>query len=188
MSKKVLIPIANGSEDIESTTIIDTLRRAGLDVTVGVVGDSETVVLARGLKVVGDVNIKQIMDKDFDLIALPGGIPGATNLKENQELQALMKKQLEKSEGKYLAAICASPCVVFDGLSLLPEGTIVTCHPSFEKKLTRSKYSNERVVVSGNIVTSQGPGTTLEFSIKLIELLLGKEKADEVKAPMIAHF
>ena len=185
MSKKVLVPIADGTEEIEAVTIIDVLRRAGADVTVASVMPNQLQVTAsRGVKLVADQPITECIDKHYDLIALPGGMPGAEHLRDSKELIQLLQNQ--NLAGKQYAAICAAPAV-----ALLPHGLLsqrrATCHPSrmktFEK--TDTQAVNERVAVDGNCITSQGPGTAIEFSLKLVESLFGPEKAKEVAGPMV---
>lgn len=181
MAKKALVPIADGSEEIEAVCIIDTLRRAGLDVTVASVGELQ-VTASRGVKIVADALIADCKNVDYDCIALPGGMPGAEHLRDSAELIAILKKQ--KAAGKLYAAICASPAVALLPHGLL-EGVKATCYPGFRSKLDPALASEERVVVDGNCVTSQGPGTAIEFALKLIELLLGLQKAKEVADPML---
>lgn len=182
MVNKVLIPIADDSEEIEAVCLIDTLRRAGLDVTVASV-DKLQVTASRGVKIVADALIADCKDVDYDCIALPGGMPGAEHLRDSTDLIAMLKKQ--KAAGKLYGAICASPAV-----ALLPHGLLdgvkaATCYPGFQNKLNPAQTSDERVVVAGNCITSQGPGTAIEFALKLIEQLLGRQKAKEVAAPML---
>jgi len=182
MVKKVLVPIADGSEEIEAVCIIDTLRRAGLDVTVASVNKLQ-VTASRGVKLLADALIADCTGQTYDCIALPGGMPGAEHLRDSAELIGMLKEQ--KAAGRLYAAICASPAV-----ALLPHGLLdgvqtATCYPGFRKKLNPAQASDERVVVDGNCVTSQGPGTAIEFALKLIELLLGPQKAKDVAGPML---
>ncbi|HPS56150.1 MAG TPA: DJ-1/PfpI family protein [Sedimentisphaerales bacterium] len=181
MNKKVLVTIADGIEEIEAVCIIDVLRRAGSDVTVAAVGDSLQITASRGVVLVADRLIKQCKDISYDLIALPGGMPGAENLRDCTILINMLKKQ--KTSGRYYAAICASPAVVFAACGLL-EGCNATCYPSFIKKLPN--HIDEKVVVDNNCITSQGPGTALLFSLKLVEILYGAEKAKGIADAMIA--
>jgi 4-methyl-5(b-hydroxyethyl)-thiazole monophosphate biosynthesis len=186
MSKIVLAPIADGTEEIEAVAIIDVLRRAGAEVTVAsVMKDRLEVTASRGVKLVADRSINECIDVRYDLIALPGGMPGAQHLHDSKELTQLLERQ--NSEGKLYAAICAAPAVV-----LFPHGLLshrrATCHPGRVKTFenTDTEAVNARVVVDGNCITSQGPGTAIEFSLKLVELLFGPEKAKEVADPMVA--
>lgn len=180
--KRVLVPIANQSEEIEAVGIIDTLRRAKIEVIVASVEPTLTIKASRDISLVADCFVKDIADQDFDLIALPGGMPGAEYLRDSKILTNLLKKQA--SSGKYYAAICASPAIVLLSHGLL-KGLKATCHPALQSQIPANQLSNDRVVVDGHCITSQGPGTVLEFSIKLIEILLGKDKALEISTPML---
>jgi len=180
--KRVLVPIANGSEEIETTCIVDTLRRAGADVTVASVEKELKVVCARGIKIEADALIKECVGKEWDLIALPGGMPGATNLRDCAEVIHILQDQKQKS--KLYAAVCASPAVVLQKHGLL-EGHLATCHPNFVKDLANTSKADHRVVKDGNVVTSRGPGTSIEFALALIEELYGKEHAKKVAEPML---
>jgi len=181
MSKKVLVPIADGIEEIEAVSIIDVLRRAGAEVTVASV-DKMQVTASRGVKLVADKLISQCACETYDLIALPGGMPGAEHLRDCKELEAMLKKQ--SKQNRLFAAICASPAVVLLHHGLLGQHR-ATCHPNFVEKLPNTEAVELRVVVDGNLVTSRGPGTALEFALKLVELLFGKEKAEQIAAPML---
>lgn len=181
MSKTVLVPIANGSEEIEAVCIIDTLRRAGAQVTVASV-DELQITAARGVKIVADTLIADCTDAMYDLIALPGGMPGAEYLRDSVILTKLLQRQ--KAEGRLFAAICASPAVVLHHHHLV-DGLRVTCHPSMMDRLDPARRSEERVVVDGTCITSRGPGTAIEFAIKLIEVLFDAEKAQKVAGPML---
>ncbi len=179
MAKKVLVAIADGIEELEAITIIDVLRRAEADVTVASVGEKQ-VTASREVKLVADAVISDCMGKQYDLIVLPGGMPGAEHLRDSKELTQMLKEQAES--GGFYAAICASPAVVLKRHGLL-ENKKATCYPSMASKLKICEDSN--VVVDGNCVTSQGPGTALEFSLKLVELILGKEKQEQVAKAML---
>jgi 4-methyl-5(b-hydroxyethyl)-thiazole monophosphate biosynthesis len=182
MAKKVLVPIADGSEEIEAVCIIDTLRRAGAEVTVASV-DGPQVTASRGVKLVADARIADCTGQVYDCIALPGGMPGAEHLRDSTELIGMLKKQ--KQAGRLYGAICASPAVALHPHGLL-EGVRATCYPSARSKLAPSHASDERVVVDGNCVTSQGPGTAIEFALKLVELLYGPDKAREIGKALLA--
>jgi 4-methyl-5(b-hydroxyethyl)-thiazole monophosphate biosynthesis len=181
MSKQVLVTIADGIEEIEAVCIIDVLRRAGAEVTVASV-DNLQVTASRSVKLVADSPIKDCVDKTYDLIALPGGMPGAEHLRDSRELIEMLKQQ--KQEGRLYGAICASPVVVLQHHHLL-DGRKATTHPSFSNRLENREEIDSRVVVDGNCVTSRGPGTAIEFSLKLVEILYGKEKASEVAERMV---
>jgi 4-methyl-5(b-hydroxyethyl)-thiazole monophosphate biosynthesis len=181
MTKTVLVPIADGSEEIEAVCIIDTLRRAGAEVTVASVGSLE-VTASRGVKLVADALIADCVRQTYDCIALPGGMPGAEHLRDSAELIGLLKKQ--KQAGRLYAALCASPAVALRPHGLL-DGIKATCFPSFRDRLDPAYASDDRVVVDDHCVTSQGPGTALEFALKLVELLVGPAKAQEVGRAML---
>ncbi len=181
MVKKVLVPIADGCEEIEAACIIDTLRRAGAEVTVASVGKLQ-VTASRGMKLVADALIADCASQTYDCITLPGGMPGAEHLRDCAELIAMLKKQ--KQAGRLYGAICASPAVALLPHGLL-EGVKATCYPSMQSRLNPAQLSNERVAVDGTCVTSQGPATAIEFALKLVEVLYGPQKAKEVGDPML---
>jgi len=178
---KVLVPIADGSEEIEAVCIIDVLRRAGADVTAASVGDRQ-ITASRGVKIVADCRIEDCREIDFDLIALPGGMPGAVHLRDSQPLMDLLRRH-RAADGWY-GAICAAPAVVLSHHGLLG-GRQATSHPAFAEQLADGKAVNSRVVVDGKCVTSQGPGTAIEFALTLVALLMGEARAAEVAAPMM---
>jgi 4-methyl-5(b-hydroxyethyl)-thiazole monophosphate biosynthesis len=182
MAKKVLVPIADGTEELEAVTLVDVLRRADASVTVASVGALQ-VTASRGVKLVADRLIGDCVDEDYDLIVLPGGMPGAEHLRDCQDLVRLLKRQ--QARGGYFGAICASPAVVLDYHGLL-SGKRVTCYPSFMGKLREAEPVQESVVVDGLCITSQGPGTALALSLKLVEVLYGPEKAKDVAQDMVA--
>ncbi|KAH9778914.1 protein DJ-1 [Citrus sinensis] len=174
-SKKVLVPVANGSEPIEAVITIDVLRRSGADVTVASVEKQLRVDACHGVKIVADALVSDCRDAVFDLIALPGGMPGATNLKESDVLESIVKKQA--SAGCLYAAVCASPAVALGSWGLLKglKQLAPACASTVES----------RVQQDGKVVTSRGPGTTMEFAVALVEQLYGKERADEVSGPLV---
>ena len=180
MTKKVLVPIADGSEEIEAVTIIDILRRAGAEVTVASV-DQLQVTASRGVKLAADRLLSECINETYDLIALPGGMPGAEHMRDSGELIRMLKRQRE--DGKLYAAICASPAVVFQPHGLL-QGRKATCHPGRLDALKNTEAADLPVVVDGNCITGRGPGTALEFALKLVELLFGEQKMKEVAGPL----
>jgi 4-methyl-5(b-hydroxyethyl)-thiazole monophosphate biosynthesis len=181
MDKKVLVPIAEGTEEIEAVSIIDVLRRAGAAVTVASVSELQ-ITASRGVKLVADRLIGECVDETYDLVVLPGGMPGAEHLRNSKELKRILTQQ--QDQGRLYGAICAAPAVVFQHHGLL-SGRQATCHPSFVNYLDNVDSVESRVVVDGNCVTSRGPGTALEFALKLVELLYGEDKAREVAGPMV---
>jgi 4-methyl-5(b-hydroxyethyl)-thiazole monophosphate biosynthesis len=181
MNKKVLVPIANGTEELEAVGIIDTLRRAGADVAVASVQELQITSCCE-TKIIADKHISACMNEEYDLIVLPGGLPGAEYLRDSEELTQLLKKQAEN--GKYYAAICAASVVVLQHHGLL-KGKKATVNPALSDKLKNSEAIEQRVVVDGNCITSRARGTVLEFSLQLVENLFGKDKANELKSSML---
>lgn len=179
MPKKVLIPIADGTEELEAVTIIDVLRRAECDVTVASVGNLQ-VTASRGVKLVADATIDDCKDMAYDLIALPGGLPGADHLRDCPALIDLLKAQ--KDSGRLYAAICASPAVVLVPHGLLAEKK-ATCYPSCQDQLPHL-LADRRVVVDGNCITSLGPGSAIEFALELVRQLFDDAKMKNVAGPM----
>ena len=184
MSKRVLVPIGDGSEEIETTSITDTLTRFGADVTVASVMNGELVCkMSRGIKVMADTTIEEAAKEDWDLVALPGGMPGAEHLRDCEPLIKLLEKQ--KSSGKVFGAVCASPAVVLQSKGLIDDTAPATCYPNPGFRETLKNAKDDKVVVSNNMVTSQGPGTSLVFALQLGEQLYGKEKRDEIAKQLL---
>ena len=181
MSKKVLVPIADGSEEIEAVCIIDVLRRAGASVSVASV-DGLQVTASRGVMLVADKLIADCVEETYDLVVLPGGMPGAEHLRDSKELETILRRQ--KREDRLYGAICAAPAVVLQHHGLLGHCR-ATCHPNFVGELENRDLVESRVAVDGACVTSRGPGTALEFALKLVELLYSEAKAREVAVPMV---
>lgn len=182
MTKTVLIPIADGSEELEAVTLINVLRRAGIQVTVASVESGLQITASRKTKLVADVKIGDCAGKSYDCIALPGGMPGAEHLRDSVQLIEMLKQQ--RKAGKLIAAICASPAIVLAHHHLL-EGHKSTCYPAFQAALPDRTAASKRVVVDGNLITSQGPGTALEFALALVEAMLGPDHKKQVAEPML---
>ncbi|MBP9732911.1 MAG: DJ-1/PfpI family protein [Candidatus Omnitrophica bacterium] len=180
-AKKVWVILAEGFEEIEAVTPIDVLRRAGLEVTVAGVG-SASIMGAHGIRITADREVGSHGDIPAAIV-LPGGMPGASNLAASSEVTALIRKV--HASGGIVAAICASPAVVLAPLGLL-DGMSATCYPGFEDRLGASvKHSAERVVRAGNVITSRGPGTALEFSLAIVEALAGGPAVEALKDQMV---
>jgi len=180
--RSALVPIAHGTEELEAVGIIDVLRRAAIQVTVASVEESLEVKASRGVRLVADCFVAECTGEIFDLIALPGGMPGAEHLRDNQVLTEMLQQQ--KQSGRLYGAICAAPAVVLAFHNLLPAGA-VTSHPGHWGKLPAAHRVDQRVVVTENCITSQGPGTVLEFALTLVELLCGEATRAQVAAPLI---
>jgi 4-methyl-5(b-hydroxyethyl)-thiazole monophosphate biosynthesis len=179
---RVLVPLAPGFEDLEAVTVVDLLRRAGIEVvTAGL--QTGLIVGARGLRVQPDAALDAVLDQDFDMIVLPGGMPGAEHLKNDARVQTLLKKQA--GAGKFTAAICAAPIALAEAGLLA--GKQATSYPGFVEKLAIPglSFSTAPVVVDGKVVTSRGPGTAMDFALVLIELLLDRGMRGKVEAGLV---
>jgi len=179
--KTALVPIADGSEEIEAVTIIDTLRRAGINVFVASVLH-KNITASRGVKIEADGLIGEVTAREFDVIAIPGGMPGATHLAGSAALTRLINDQHQA--GRLVAAICAAPVIVLKPLGILDDRK-ATAHPGFSDQLADTSAVADRVVLDGHVITSRGPGTALEFALAVIGVLLGAEAAAKVAEPML---
>ena len=173
----VALFLAEGFEEIEAITPLDLLRRAGVDVTTFAVGTEKTVTGAHGIPVVCD-EILEDLKGDFDLIILPGGMPGTKNLAASEKVKKIVLRQNER--GKGIAAICAAPTVL-GALGLL-KNKKATCYPGMEPLLFAETVSLEKVAEDGNIVTSRGAGTAYHFALRLIARLKGEDTARQIAA------
>lgn len=173
----VLVPLAQGCEELEAVTIIDLLVRAGVEVVSAGLTPGP-VKAARGVVIIPDTTLDQALKRDFDMIVLPGGLPGADHLNEDPRIQALIQKMAE--DGRYIAAVCAAPKVLLTAGVLA--GKQATSYPGSLNGMDTSSidYREDRVVQDGKVITSRGPGTAMAFTLTLIENLLGREKRDEV--------
>lgn len=178
---QVLVPLANGCEELEAVTIIDLLRRAGVDVTVA--GLEEGIVTAsRGVLLQPDMTLDEALRQDYDMVVLPGGGPGADRLNDDSRIRDLLV-EMANSE-KFTAAICAAPKVLAAAGVL--QGKQATCYPGIMNVDTLPGLDNSQAVVQdGKVVTSRGPGTAIDFTLTLIENLEGKAKRDEVEAGLV---
>ncbi len=179
----VVVFLATGFEEIEAMGIVDTLRRAGIEVVIAGL-QTGAIEGGHGVKVVPDRQIEEVNIEDFDAVILPGGSPGYVNLGNDKRVLDAVRKAFEL--GKVVAAICGAPSVLAKAGIL--EGKKATIYPGLETALAGAKHINERVVVDGKIITSQGPGTALEFGVKLVEILAGEKSARELKDSLIANF
>lgn len=179
--KKVGVLFANGFEEIEALTVVDVLRRAEVQCDI-VTLEGKEVLGAHNIAIKGDKVIGDYL-KDYDMIVLPGGMPGATNLRDNDAVIELIK--YFNDNNKFIAAICAAPIVLAKAEVI--NNINITSYPGYEEDLKNGKYMEELVVVDGNIITSRGPATTLEFSYKLLEVL-NCDKAETLKNGMMYNF
>ncbi len=182
MKKTVLVVLADGFEEIEAITPIDVLRRAGLEVIVAGVGKRE-VTGAHDITVETNIILEQYQEVP-DAIVLPGGMPGAENLSKSQALGDVLQKM--KKAGKIIGAICAAPAVVLSPAGFL-DGKKATCFPGFEDQLSSKViFLEDRVVRDGQIITSRGAGTALEFSLEIVSQLVGPEAAKKIAQAVLA--
>ena len=182
MSCRIVVPLAEGFEEIETVTIVDVLRRAELDVTLAGLGGTGPIRGSRGIHVAPDVSWTDVRPDDFDVIVLPGGMGGTLNLIADLSVLAALKSL--RDGGRLTAAICAAP-LVLDAAGVV-DGRPLTAHPSVHERLeAHDLRPDQRVVVSGDLITSQGPGTSLEFALALVERLSGAPKARELADAMV---
>lgn len=174
---KVLIPIAPGFEDLEAVTLMDLLRRAGIEVVTAGLSDG-LIQGSRGLRMQPDANLDAVLQDDFDMIVLPGGMPGAENLKNDARVIGLLQRLA--GAGKYTAAICAAPMAL--AAAGLLENRRATSYPGFLENLPNTIALADPVVVDGKVATSRGPGTAMDFALTLIDLLAGRARRDQVEA------
>lgn len=175
---EILLPLAEGFEEIEASTVLDVLRRAGMNVvTAGMPGSR--VRGARGMEVTADMRLDQIDPSRFDALVLVGGNPGCINLGRSQKIMGMIVKfNLDK---KLIGAICAAPSILAKAGIL--EDRAATIYPGMEREIPRPK--GKRVVQDENIITSQGPGTSIEFALKIVEVVRGKDKVKEIREQLV---
>ncbi len=179
---RILIPLAQGCEELEAVTVIDLLRRAGLEVTSAGLDDGP-VTASRGTRLLPDTSLDEVMAESFDMIVLPGGLPGAEFLEQDPRIHQLLHRL--HGAGGYTAAICAAPKVLASAGLL--DGRRATSYPGVLDKVQfpRVELAAEPVVRDGRVVTSRGPGTAMDFALELIELLVGKDKRNQVEAGLV---
>lgn len=176
----VYVFFADGFEEVEAFTSVDVLRRAGLNLEMVSVTPDEIVTGAHDVPVLCDMNIANCDFYDAELVLLPGGMPGAAILEQSPELRKLILKFAEQD--KPIAAICAAP-MILGKLGLL-KGRKATCYPGFEQYLEGADFTDAPVERDGNIITGKGPGAAMEFALTVVDLMLGKEKVQELKEAM----
>ncbi len=182
MTKKALVLLANGFEEIEAATPIDVLRRAGVEVTTAGVGGT-LIEGAHGVSFKADADLASVTADGFDMLVLPGGMPGAKHLGESAKAKSLAETMV--AAGKKVAAICAAPVLTLGAWGLL-KGKKATCYPGMESMFPADVvFVADTVVMDGDITTSRGPGTALPFSFSLTAQLVGQDKADEVATAML---
>ena len=177
----ILVPLAQGCEELEAVTITDLLTRAGFKVvTAGL--DDQPVTASRGMRLIPDMNLDDALKLEYDMVVLPGGLPGADHLNKDPRILQLIKDMA--ANNKYIAAICAAPRV-FSTAGVL-DGKHATSFPGTLENFPAKDMILEHkpVVIDGKIITSRGPGTAMDFALSLIEILAGKSKREEVEKPL----
>ena len=179
---RVLVPLAAGCEELEAVTVIDLLRRARIEVvTAGL--EPGPVKASRGTVLVPDLGLDEALKQDYDMVVLPGGQPGATNLEKDARVLALLRTMA--AAGRYTAAICAAPKVL--AVAGLLDGKRATSYPgSVDPAAFPSiRLDSQAVVRDGQVLTSRGPGTAMDFALALIEVLAGRATRDQVEAGLV---
>lgn len=181
MKKHVCVFLANGFEEIEGLTVVDLLRRVGIEVTTVSITNEKLIHGAHGIDVLADKLFDEVEYEGMDMVVLPGGMPGTRHLGEHDGV----KKVLETfyGEKKYIAAICAAPSVL--GKYGMLNGRTATSYPGFEEALVGAEYVYDKVAVDDFVITSRGMGTAIAFSLKLIEVLLEQETAAKLGEAII---
>jgi protein deglycase len=174
----VLVPMAEGFEEIEAMTVVDVLRRAGIKVTTA--GIPGTIVEgSRNVKVLTDTKLDSVVEKDFDALVLVGGSPGYTNLSKSGKVMKIIGDY--HRDGKLVAAICGAPTVLAEAGILT--NTKATVYPGLEKYIPKPR--SEKLIQEGNVITSQAPGTAMDFALKIVEYLAGKETMKNVREQLV---
>ncbi|SFP49524.1 DJ-1 family glyoxalase III [Hydrogenimonas thermophila] len=180
---KVCVPLAEGFEEIEAISLIDVMRRGGIEVIVAGV-DKDLVTGANGITVKADTDIKEVKADDLDMVVLPGGWGGTHILAENETVQQLLREMKEKE--KIVGAICAAP------FALKQAGVLndrYTCYPSVEEQIGTDGYTDkEKVVIDGNVMTSRGPGTSICFGLAIVRKLVGEDVYEQLKGGLLADY
>jgi 4-methyl-5(b-hydroxyethyl)-thiazole monophosphate biosynthesis len=178
--KKICIPLADGFEEIEAVTLIDVLRRAGFSVTTCGLKDVR-VHGSHKITVTADITLDQALNYSWDLVVLPGGMPGAAHLRDDGRIGKLLDQTAKR--GGYVGAICAAPIAL--ARFGFVDGRKATSYPGFVDQMPGADYCEDRVVCEGKVLTSRGPGTAMEFALAITELMAGRAKADELKKQML---
>lgn len=181
--KSVAVLLAPGFEEIEAVTVIDVLRRADIRVTVAGLSEGD-ITGSHDITVRPDTTLDEIRPEGFDMVVLPGGLPGTDHLREDPRVRAFVREMADA--GKFTCAICAAPTVL--KAAGVAEGRAVTSHPIVREALEGLDYREDRVVVDGSVVTSRGAGTAMEFALELVRILAGPEKARALAGMMLVDW
>lgn len=180
---KVLIPLAEGCEELEAVTLIDVLRRAEINVITASLTENQQITASRGVRLVADTTLAQVMSDEFDMLVLPGGQPGTNNLDADPRIHTLIKRL--HHEDKWIGAICAAP-IVLAHAGLL-DGRKVSCYPGVLEpaKWPEIQFSNDAVFCDNKFITSRGPGTAMAFALMIIEKLMDEATRNQVEAGLV---
>lgn len=178
--KSVLVPFAQGSEELEAVTVLDILRRAGIEALCASL-DGQAVRGSRGTLLLPDLSLEDALMRDFDMVVLPGGQPGTRNLKADARIIKLVQDMA--AQDRYVCAICAAPAILAQARLL--DGKRATSFPGSLDAFPNVSRQSQAVVEDGKFITSRGPGTAMDFALLLVERLAGKAKRDEVEAGLV---
>ncbi|MCX5687505.1 MAG: DJ-1/PfpI family protein [Candidatus Omnitrophica bacterium] len=182
MLKKAIILLATGFEEIEAVTVIDILRRAGIELTIAGL-DGINITGSHGITITANKKLGGLLP-DFDAVIIPGGMPGALHLHNSSEVNDFIKKM--HSIGAIIAGICAAPSVIMAPIGILYDKT-ATCYPGDQIDFGKNtRYENKAVVIDGNIITSQGPATAMEFAFAIVEKLIGEDTVKKLRKHTLA--
>jgi DJ-1 family protein len=179
--KKTLVLLAEGVEEMEGVITVDVLRRAGVQVTAAAIGDTLEVIASRGMKLVADERLENVQPDDFDALVLPGGAGGSRRLAADVRVLELIQNFV--AEKKLVAAVCAAPLALQAAGAL--KGRRFTCHPGVCDQFAGMQPETARVVEDGMLITSQGPGTSMEFALAIARRLVGAKIAEDVATGLI---
>ena len=178
---KTGIFMANGCEEIEGLTVVDILRRAGLEIEMISINETTSVTGSHNITFLADTVFEDVNFDEFDAVVLPGGMPGTLNLGGHAGVNSVIKNFAEN--GKLVAAICAAPSVL--GAAGILEGKNAVCHPGFEEKLTGAVTSEETAVTDGSIITSRGMGTAIDFALSIVKYLKDEDTVIDLKKKLV---
>ena len=173
---EVLIPLADGYEEIEAITLIDILRRADIQVTTASLSDSKEIHGAHGVDIIADTTLDEVKEQSFDMVVLPGGQPGSDNLNADPRIHEILRRHRAT---QWVGAICAAPKVLVD--AGVVEQLTITAYPGvLDTQNSAIRLSTEAIECDGKVITSRSPGTAMEFALTIIEKLIGSEKRDAI--------
>ncbi len=179
MTKTVLVPLAQGCEELEAVTIIDLLRRAGIEVVVAGLEDGP-VTASRGVRLLPDMSLDEALQRDYDMVALPGGLPGSDHLANDQRISGILRDMT--ASGRFVGAVCAAPKVL--ARNGLLDGRKATAFPGVLQAEHHPDITGEAVTRDGSVITSRSVGTVMDFALALVEALLGREKREQLESSL----